>query len=81
MKRSISMIRLLSSPRMPCLYALFFDFSLPAVVRGPVDFSHGFHFLMAAACFARSSGVQCLMGSASCLYAAIPAFAGMAGVK
>ena len=47
-----------SALRSPCTKAFWLLAALPASVRGPVLFSHGFHCLMRSACLARRSGVQ-----------------------
>ena len=47
-----------SIPRVSPLSALRLTFALPSGVRGPVDRSHGFQFLISTAPRARRSGVQ-----------------------
>src|SRR4029453_3720119 len=47
-----------SIPRVSPLSALRLALALPSGVRGPVDRSHGFQFLISFACRARRSGVH-----------------------
>lgn len=47
-----------SAVRRPCLSAFCDVLYLPGMVRGPVDFSHGFHCLIFSACTAFCSAVQ-----------------------
>jgi hypothetical protein len=53
-----SRISLRSTTRFPPLKALRDTMVLPSAVRGPVDFSHGFHPWIAVACRLRRSGVH-----------------------